>query len=55
MNHPKKTYYEMWYDNTDDFKESIRRMIRLGYRFDIKFVKKEYQQSQILGSNEKIN
>jgi len=44
-----KPYYEMWNDGSKEFKESIRRMIRLGYRFDIIHIEKEHQQNQYTG------
>jgi hypothetical protein len=45
----------MWNDNSSDFAESIKRMLKLGYKLEVRAIQKEFQQSQILGSNEKVN
>jgi len=42
--------YIMWNDNSREFAESIRRMLKLGYKLEIIPFKKDYQQSQKIGS-----
>jgi hypothetical protein len=46
----KSLRYIMWNDNSGEFADTIRRMLKLGYKLEVVPFQKDYQQSQKLGS-----